>query len=101
MPIVGFTETGIYWGAINTTTTHSVQHNFAPATVWSRPYLQTLSLGDDSTVTANVSQFTDNAGSHSGDFHPGIFQNKCTQVTFSTFFEDCVAHVIFTSEIFG
>jgi len=101
MAIVNVFETGIYWGAINTTTTYSTQHNFAsPVNIWSRPYLQTVSM-DDGTVYVNVSQFTDNTGNHPGDFHPGIFASKCTQVQFSAFFEDCVAHLIFTTEFFG
>jgi hypothetical protein len=102
MTIVNFWETELYFGAINDTASTSGEHNFKTpgVTVWSRPYLQSVSV-TDGTVVLSVSQFTDKTGTHPGPFHPGIFATNCTNVKFGMFAENCVSHAVLTSEIWG
>ena len=104
MAIVSFWETGLRRGSFPGATSWSAEHNFpAPGVqVWSRPYLQSASMGDDSSVMLTVSDFTDEKGFHPGPFSPGIVSGKhCTQVKFTMFTEDCVCAAAFTSEILG
>jgi len=103
MAIVGFLETGMFFGTINTSASASSQHNFGkPLTVWSRPYVQSFfNNDDDGSVSLGVSQFKDNAGTHNVDFHPGVFAPNCTSVTFLMSTTDCIAEAVLTSEIFG
>jgi hypothetical protein len=103
MPIVGFLETELHAGTINTDQSFSAQHNFgSPLTVWSRPYLQQVSVNDDDgSVILWISKFVDKNGSHTGPFHPGVFAEKCTSVTFAMYTNDCIATAVLTSEIFG
>jgi hypothetical protein len=107
MAIIGFIETGLLFGTIDTSATaptSSTQHNFPfpGVTVWSRPYVQSFfNNADDGSVSLGVAQFTDNKGTHSGVFHPGIFASNCTSVIFHMRTTDCIAEAVFTSEIFG
>lgn len=104
MPIVGFFENRLYAGTINTSATFTKQHNFAAPglTVWSRPYLQGVSMNDDDgSVVLAVSQFKDQNGTHNGSFQPGIFAQGCTSVTFRMKTTDCIATAVLTTEIFG
>lgn len=104
MPIVGFFETRLSAGTINTTKTFTKQHNFPKPglTVWSRPYLQDVSVNDDDgSVACSVSQFKDQNGTHNGSFKPGIFAQGCTSVTFRMKTTDCVATAVLTTEIFS
>jgi len=102
MAIVGFLETQLHAGTINANASFSAQHNFAsPLTVWSRPYLQDISV-DSGTVNLSISQFKDKNGTHNGDFNPGIFAVGCTSITFAmSTFDTCIATAILTTEIFG
>lgn len=103
MAIVGVFETELFAGTINTEASFSAQHNFgSPSNIWSRPYLQTVSVNDDDgTVNLWISQFVDNSGTHKGKFHPGIFAQKCKSVTFAMWTADCIATAILTTEFFG
>jgi hypothetical protein len=103
MPIVSFGETFLSAGTINTTHTFSAQHNFAAPglTVWSRPYLQDISVNDDNgSVDLRISQFKDKNGTHNGNFK-GIFAEKCTSITFTMKTTNCIATAVLTTEIFG
>lgn len=103
MAIVGFVETGMFFGTINTSASASSQHNFAsPLTLWSRPYIQSFfNNSSDGSVSLGVSQFQDNTGSHNVNFHPGVFASNCTSVTFLMSTRDCIAQAVLTTEIFG
>jgi hypothetical protein len=103
MAIVGVFETELHAGTINTEASFSAQHNFAsPLDIWSRPYLQQVSVNDDDgSVILGISQFVDSSGTHNGSFHPGIFAKKCKSVTFAMATTDCIATAILTTEIFG
>ena len=102
MAIVGVLETAFYAGTINTDNTFSAQHNFGPSSIWSRPYLQEVSVNDDDgSVILWVSQYKDNKGSHSGPFTPGIFASSCTQICFGMYTKDCIATAVLTTEFFG
>ncbi|HEX2296876.1 MAG TPA: hypothetical protein VHN37_16405 [Actinomycetota bacterium] len=104
MAIVGVWETKLYAGTIGTTETFTKQHNFAAPglDVWSRPYLQSLTINDDdASVILSVSKFTDKNGTHTGPFTPGIFGDGCTSVTFKMSTRDCIATAVLTTEIFG
>lgn len=104
MAIVGFFENRLHAGTINTSATFTKQHNFAAPglTLWSRPYLQQVSVNDDDgSVILSVSQFKDGSGTHNGTFQPGIFATKCTSVTFKMKTRDCIATAVLTTEIFG
>lgn len=103
MAIVGVFETELYAGAINTSASFSAQHNFgSPLNIWSRPYLQQVSVNDnDGSVVLWISQFVDSTGTHNGNFHPGIFTQKCKSITFAMATTDCIATAILTTEIFG
>jgi hypothetical protein len=102
MAIVGVLETGLHAGTINTDKTFSAQQNFGASSIWSRPYLQQVSVNDDDgSVILSISKFTDNTGTHSGPFSPGIFANKCTSVTFQMYTNDCIATAVLTTEFFG
>ena len=103
MAIVGLWETALYAGTINTSASFSAQHNFAtPLDLWSRPYLQEVSVNDDDgSVVLSVSSFVDSTGTHSGPFNPGIFAQQCTSVTFGMSTTDCIATAVLTTEIFG
>src|SRR5262249_61891494 len=100
MAIVGFLETQLHAGTINANASFSAQHNFAsPLTVWSRPYLQNISV-DSGTVNLSISQFKDKNGTHNGDFNPGIFAAVCTSITIAiATFDACIATAIRTTEI--
>lgn len=103
MAIVGVFETELYAGTINTSETFTKQHNFAAPglTVWSRPYLQLVSMNDDDgSVSLSISKFTDKDGTHTGPFTPGIFADGCTSVTFRMRTTDCIARAVLTTEIF-
>jgi hypothetical protein len=103
MAIVSFFETGMSAGTINTSATFTAQHNFGSGlTVWSRPYLQSVSVNDDDgSAELSVSKFVDNSGTHHGPFQPGIFASKCTSITFRLHTVDCIADAVLTTEIFG
>jgi hypothetical protein len=104
MPIVGVVETKLHAGTINTSETFTKQHNFAAPglDVWARPYLQQVSVNDDDgSVTLSVSKFTDNTGTKTGPFTPGIFAEGCTSITFRMATRDCIATAVLTTEIFG
>jgi len=102
MAIVGVLETGLFAGTINTSFSFSAQHNFSASSIWSRPYLQEVSVNDDDgSVTLSVSQFKDNHGTHNGKFTPGIFADHCTSVTFHMSTTDCIAAAVLTTEFFG
>ena len=60
MAIVSFWETGLRRGSFPDATSWSAEHNFpVPGVqVWSRPYLQSASMGDASAVMLTVSDFT-------------------------------------------
>jgi hypothetical protein len=83
MSIVGFLETDLHFGTVNTSASTSKQQNFgAPLTVWSRPYLQQVSVNDDDgSVILWVSEYKNNTGAHSGKFVPEIYSEKCTSGT--------------------
>jgi hypothetical protein len=103
MSIVGFLETDLHFGTVNTSASTSKQQNFgAPLTVWSRPYLQQVSVNDDDgSVILWVSEYKNNMGAHSGKFVPGIYSEKCTSVTYAMFTRNCIATAVLTTEIFG
>jgi hypothetical protein len=104
MPIVGFVETKLHAGTINTSETFTKEHNFPKTglTVWARPYLQQVSVNDDDgSVILSISRYADQDGPHSGSWTPGIFVEGCTSITFKMRTRDCVATAVLTSEIFG
>src|ERR1700676_5541993 len=99
MAIVGVLETELHAGTINADTTFSAQHNFGASSIWSRPYLQQVSVkADDGSVILWVSQFVDNTGTHKGTFAPGIFKKNCTSVTFTMYTNDCIGTAVLTTE---
>jgi hypothetical protein len=102
MAIVGVFETELHAGTINADSTFSAQHNFGASSIWSRPYLQQVSVkADDGSVILWVSQFVDNTGTHKGTFAPGIFKKNCTSVTFTMYTNDCIGTAVLTTEFFG
>jgi hypothetical protein len=102
MAIVGFFETFLFFGTINTTAGTSKQINFgAPLTLWSKPSLQScFNNEDDGSVALGISQFKDNTGTHNVNFD-GIFAPNCNSVTFTMSTTDCIATAILTNQIFG
>ena len=56
---------------------------------------------DDGSIELGVSKFKDNKGTHSGDFHPGIFASNCTSVTFHMSTIDSIGEAVLTTEFFG
>lgn len=103
MPIVSFFETYLHAGTINTSQSFSAQHNFAAPglTVWSRPYLQQVSVNDDDgSVILSISQVKDKNGTSNAK-RKGVFAEKCTSITFSMSTTDCIATAVLTTEIFG
>jgi hypothetical protein len=105
MAIVSFFENAISIGAIGTTASASVTHNFPKAAkldTWSRPTLSKVNVNDDEAgVTVFVSQFVDKAGTHNGPFFPGIVADECTSVTFLMKVSDCIAAGAATTYILG
>lgn len=102
MAIVSFLEAELHAGTINTDTTFSAHHNFGKSSVWSRPYLQQVSVNDDDgSVILWINKFVDATGTHSGTFSPGIFSKNCTDVFFSMYTNDCIATAVLTTEFFG
>ena len=105
MAIVSFFETLISIGAINTSASASVTHNFpksAKLDVWGRPTLFKVNVNDnDGGVTVFVSGFVDKTGTHVGPFFPGVVADECTSVTFLMKVSDCIAAGAATSYILG
>ena len=105
MAIVSFFENLISIGAINTSASASVTHNFpksAKLDVWSRPTLFKVNVNDnDGGVTVFVSGFVDKTGTHVGPFFPGVVADECTSVTFLMKVSDCIAAGAATSYILG
>jgi hypothetical protein len=103
MAIVGVLETELHAGTINADTTFSAHHNFGASTIWSRPYLQQVSVNDnDGSVILWINKFVDATGTtHPGPFSPGIFSKNCTAVFFSMYTNDCIATAVLTTEFFG
>ena len=103
MPIVGFAQTFLEAGTINTTHSFSAQHNFAAPglTVWSYPALQSIGINDDdASVGLRISKFTDKNGAHDVNFS-GLFAEKCTSITFRMRTTDCIVTALLTTHIFG
>lgn len=105
MAIVSFFENLISIGAINTSASASVTHNFpksAKLDVWGRPTLFKVNVNDnDGGVTVFVSGFVDKTGTHVGPFFPGVVADECTSVTFLMKVSDCIAAGAATSYILG
>jgi hypothetical protein len=105
MAIVSFFENAISIGAINTSASTSVTHNFPAAAkldTWSRPTLFKVNVNDDDAgVTVFVSQFVDKTGTHIGPFFPGVIADECTSVTFLMKVSDCIAAGAATTYILG
>jgi hypothetical protein len=105
MAIVSFAENAISIGAINTSASASVTHNFPKAAkldTWSRPSLFKVNVNDDDGgVTVFVSQFIDKTGTHAGPFFPGVVADECISVTFLMKVSDCIAAGAATTYIFG
>ena len=105
MAIVGAAENLISIGAIGTSASASVTHNFPKAAkldTWSRPTLFKVAVNDDDGgVTVYISEFTDKAGMHPGPFFPGVFADECTSVIFLMKVSDCIAAGAATTYIFG
>lgn len=105
MAIVSFFENSISIGAINTSASASVTHNFPKAAkldTWSRPALFKVDVNDDDGgVTVFVSQFVDKTGTHNGPFFPGVVADECTSVTFLMKVSDCIAAGAATTYILG
>ena len=105
MAIVSAAENPIFAGAINTSASASVTHNFpkeAKLDTWSRPSLFKVNVNDDEAgVTVYISEFVDKAGMHPGPFFPGVFADECTSVIFVMKVSDCIAAGAATTYISG
>ena len=83
MPIVGFWNTPVTVGAINTTWSHTVTQRFSgPREIWAHTALSRVFVADDpADAHMHVSQFKDGSGTHNVKW-VGFYSPDCTEVTY-------------------
>ncbi len=100
MAVAGIGETALTLGAINTSASSTMAHNFGPSTIWARP-LQQRSVGYDhiSNINPDISRYVDAAGTHNVSYF-GLFASKCTSVTYRLRVTEAYARVVCTTVFF-
>lgn len=100
MPVAGVFENALTLGAINTSATTTMAHNFGPSSIWAKPQLQ-RSVGFDHTSNINpdISRFVDAAGTHNVSFF-ALFASQCTSVTYRLRVTEAFARVACTTVFF-
>lgn len=98
MNIIGVFETANSIGAINTSATSTIDHNFSPSWVWAHPVLQMVNNIDseDGRASTFVSMYTDSNGTHNVNYI-GVFASNCTRVRYALSVRDCAARALCTT----
>ncbi len=82
MPIVGILANSVFIGAINTSASSSLTHNFGSSMIWAHPSLQYHYVDEEEgKADVYVSRFVDNTGVHNVK-STGVFVAGCTSVTY-------------------
>ena len=100
MAVVGILANPLSVGAINTSASATLTHNFGPSSIWAHSSLTKVDDDDDGGCTTFVSKFVDASGPHNVAF-VGVFANNCTSVTYKLAVTDCIAAALCITEFFG
>lgn len=100
MPIAGVFETAMTLGAINTSASTTMAHNFGSSSIWAKPQLQrTVDYDHISSINPDISRFVDATGVHNVSYF-ALFANQCTSVTYRLRVTEAYARVICTTAFF-
>ena len=100
MPVAGVFETALTLGAINTSASTTMNHNFGPSSIWAKPQLQ-RSIGYDHTsdVNPDISRYVDAGGPKNVSYF-ALFASQCTSVTYRLRVREAYARVACTTVFF-